>query len=125
VLDDIKGSVRIAAMGLCRVLTNISVRLVEAASESSTKNAENTLKIVLPFLLSPSGLENPSKEVQIFAVDTLLKLLKAGGDTLRPFISNLVERLISLLTTFEPAEVNYLHLNAAKYNTTEEKVSTA
>jgi proteasome component ECM29 len=44
------------------------------------------------------------------------------GQTLRPFIPNLVERLLGLFSTLEPEEVNYLHLNASKYNTTEEEI---
>ncbi|KAI6916232.1 ARM repeat-containing protein, partial [Hortaea werneckii] len=122
VLDDIKESVRAAAASLARVLTGVLTRALEA-DHSSTRNAAAMLKHVLPFILSPSGMESGAQEVQAFAVHTLLEIVKkSSGGTLRPFIPELVERLIGCLSTFEPEAVNYLHLNASKYNLTEQKI---
>lgn len=122
VLDDIKESVRAAAASLARTLTGVLTRALEA-DHSSTKNASTMLKHVLPFLLSPSGMESSAKEVQAFAVHTLLEVIKkSNASTLRPFIPELVERLIGLLSSLEPEAVNYIHLNASKYNLTEQKI---
>ena len=73
----------------------------------------------------PRGLESPAKEVQKFAYDTVLKLIKSGGKNLLPFIPSLVEQILGLLSTLEPDFINYIHLNAAKYDTTEEKIDEA
>ncbi|KAF2810350.1 ARM repeat-containing protein [Mytilinidion resinicola] len=122
VLDDIKESVRAAAASLARVLTGILTRSLEAG-DSSTKNASAMLERVLPFLLSTSGLESSAEEVRAFALHTLLQIIKkSNGKTLRPFIPDLVERLLGLLSALEPEAVNYIHLNAAKYNLTEQKL---
>jgi proteasome component ECM29 len=122
VLDDIKESVRAAAGSLARTLTGVLTRALEA-DHSSTKNASAMLKHVLPFLLSPSGMESSAQDVQMFSVHTLLEIIKkANGATIRPFIPELVERLIGLLSSLEPEAVNYVHLNAAKYNLTEQKI---
>nr|POE48406.1 proteasome component ecm29 [Quercus suber] len=122
VLDDIKETVRAAAASLARTLTGVLTRTLEA-DHSATKNAAAMLKHVLPFLLSPSGLESSAKEVQAFSVQTLLEIIKkSNGKTLRPFIPELVERLLGLLSSLEPEAVNYVHLNAAKYNLTEQKI---
>jgi proteasome component ECM29 len=68
-------------------------------------------------------MESSAKEVQAFSVHTLLEIIKkANGSTLRPFIPELVERLIGLLSSLEPEAVNYIHLNASKYNLTEQKI---
>jgi proteasome component ECM29 len=123
VLDDIKGSVRKAAESLCQVLTGILIRQLEEGI--SSKNAQAGLKEVMPFLFSPRGLESPAKEVQKFAYDTVLKLIKSGGKNLLPFIPSLVEQILGLLSTLEPDFINYIHLNAAKYETTEEKIDEA
>jgi proteasome component ECM29 len=123
VLDDIKGSVRKAAETLCQVLTGILVRQLEAGS--SSKSSQTMLKEVMPFLFSTRGLESPSKEVQAFAYDTVLKLVKSGGKTLLPFIPSLIEQILGLLSTLEPDFINYLHMNAAKYDTTQEKIDEA
>ncbi|TLD39235.1 Tryptophan-tRNA ligase [Venturia nashicola] len=122
VMDDIKDSVRVAAASLARVLTGILVRSLEAG-ESSAKSADGMLKNVLPFLLSGSGLESSAKDVQGFALHTLLQIIKKGsGKILRPFIPELIERMLGLLSTLEPEAINYIHLNASKYNLTEEKI---
>ncbi|GIZ49370.1 hypothetical protein CKM354_001240000 [Cercospora kikuchii] len=122
VLDDIKESVRAAAASLARTLTGVLTRALEA-DHSSTKNASAMLKHVLPFLLSPSGMESSAKETQMFSVHTLLEIIKkANGATLRLFIPELVERLIGLLSSLEPEAVNYVHMNASKYNLTEQKI---
>ena len=122
VMDDIKGTVRIAAFALARVLTGILTKSLEAGSGSS-KNAEALLQRVIPFLLSESGIESSAKEVQVFAIVTLLDIIKkSGAKTLRPHIPELIERLLGLHSSLEPEAVNYLHLNASKYNTTETEI---
>ncbi|THY96863.1 ARM repeat-containing protein [Aureobasidium pullulans] len=122
VLDDIKESVRAAAASLARVLTGILTRSLEADTMAS-KNAAVLLKNVLPFLMSTSGIESSAEEVQSFSLHTLLEIIKkASGKILRPFIPELVERLVGLLSILEPQAVNYLHLNASKYNLTEQKI---
>lgn len=124
VLDDIKDSVRVAAASLARVLTNILTRSLESSNPS--KSAGAMLTHVIPFILSTSGLESRAAEVQGFALDTLLQIVKrSSGKALRPFIPELVERLAGLLSTLEPEAVNYLHLNASKYNLTEQKIDDA
>ncbi|KAI9800620.1 MAG: proteasome component M29 [Piccolia ochrophora] len=123
VLDDIKESVRGAAMGFCRVLTTTLVRAVE--SDAPSRKADAMLKDVMPFLMSTSGIEASAKEVQAFALDTILRLAKTSTKALRPHVPALIERLLGLLSTLEHEAVNYLHLNAAKYNLTEEKIDAA
>ncbi len=125
VCDDIKESVRSAAMALARVLTGILTRGLEAG-EASARSADKMLKQVLPFLLSPSGLESGAPDVQDFARKTLLKIIKSSnGRTLRPFIPDLVGRLLALLSSIEPEMVNYLHLNAEKYGLTAQELDDA
>ena len=123
VMDDIKGSVRDAALALSMALTGILVRQVETGT--SSKHAQAMLKEVLPFLLSGQGMESSAKEVRAFATVTVLKLIKSGGKALLPFIPELVEQLLGLLSTFEMEGVDYLYLNAANYNLTEEKIDSA
>jgi len=122
VMDDVKSSVRDAAMSLARVLTSILVRSLEAGDSSAT-SAELMLKNVLPFLVSPSGLESSAADVQGFALQTLLQLIKkANGKSLRSFVPELIERLLGLLSSLEPQAVNYVHLNADKYGMTAQQI---
>ncbi|PNS20516.1 hypothetical protein CAC42_5966 [Sphaceloma murrayae] len=121
VLDDIKESVRTAAAGLARTLTGILTRTLE--SDAAGAKANRMLTLVLPFLLSPSGLESGAKEVQVFAITSLLDIVKkASAVALRPFIPELVERLLGLIGSLEHEAVEYIRLNAKKYDVTEQKI---
>ena len=107
-------------MSLARVLTSILTRSLEGGSSNS---ANAMLKQVLPFLLSPSGLESPTKEVQGFALFTLLKIIKSAQEKqLRGFLVDLLGRLITLLSSLEPQEINFIHLNADKYDLTTQQI---
>ncbi|KAI1007957.1 Proteasome component [Podosphaera aphanis] len=112
-LDDIKGSVREAAQSLSIALTNILVRQVEAGT--TPKHAHSMLKHVLPFLISEQGMESSAQDVRIFATVTVIKLIKSGGKSLLPFVPDLIEKLLGLLSTIEPEEINYLYQRAAEH----------
>jgi proteasome component ECM29 len=122
VLDDIKETVRVAAAALARVLTSILTRSLEAG-DASIKSATIQLQRVIPFLFSTSGLESSAEEVRLFSVNTVLQIVKkSNAKTLNPHVPDLVERLLGLLSSLEPEAVNYIHMNASKYNLTEQKI---
>lgn len=56
-------------------------------------------------------------------IDTLLKVVKSAGEKLRPWIPDLLHKMLVLLAEVEPEAVNYLIMNADKYKTTGEDVS--
>ena len=125
VCDDIKESVRTAAMSLARVLTGILTRALEAG-DSSARMADRMLKQVLPFLLSIQGLESGAPEVQEFSRKTVLQIIKkSNGKTLRPFVPEIVGRLLALLSSIEPEMINYLHMNAETFGVTKQEVDDA
>lgn len=59
-------------------------------------------------------------KAQLTGMDTgtLLQLVKTGGKVVLPYVPSLVDKFVALLSSLEPEAVNYLHLNAEKYNTT-------
>lgn len=123
--DDIKESVRTAAMALARVLVGILTRGLEAA-DSSTRSSGAMLKDVLPFLLGPSGLESPAQDVQAFSLSSLLQIVKKSNQAvLRPFIPDLVGRLILLLSSLEPEGIEYIRLRAEHYGVTGQQIDDA
>ena len=121
VLDDIKETVRIAAMTLCRTLTNLLIRNLEVG-EGTTKRAIKMLEHAMPFLLRQ--LESgAAKEVQEYAIITLLQVVKKSpSKALRPFAPVVLETLVNSLSSLEHESINYLHLNADKYGLTAEKL---
>lgn len=121
VLDDVKESVRVAAMKLCRTLTNMLLRNLEVG-EGTTKRATTMLKHAVPFLLEQ--MENGgAKEVQQYAIVTLLDIVKKGPPrSLQQYAPLILEKLVNSLSSLEHESINYLHLNAEKYGLTAEKL---
>lgn len=105
VLDDVKGSVREAALRLCMALSTGLVRQLEDGNHSAAAKA--MMKEALPFLLSDKGIESSVQDVQSFATITVMKIAKQGGTSLRPFIADMVPQLLGLLSTIEPEQINY------------------
>ena len=121
VLDDIKETVRFAAMTLCRTLTNLLIRNLEVG-EGTTVRAKKLLEQAVPFLLRQ--LESgAAKEVQQYAIITVLQVVKkAPPKALRPFAPVMLETLVESLSSLEHEGVNYIHLNAHNYGVTAEKL---
>lgn len=62
-----KGSVRLAAEKLCKVLIAGSVRMV-GSTESSDKEKQEILEVLMRFLVGRQGLEADAQETQLFAL---------------------------------------------------------
>lgn len=110
VLDDVKGSVREAALRLCMTLSNILVRQLRDGSHSAATRA--MMREALHFLLSDKGVESSVEEVRVFATLTVIKIAKHGGKSLEPVIADVVPRLLGLLSTIEPEQINYHYQRA-------------
>ena len=112
-------------MNLVRALTGTLTRTLQAG-EFSSRNAVAMLEKVIPFLLSPSGLDSNVQELQSSALHTLLEIIKnSRSTTLRPFIPNIVCHLLALLSSVEPGILNYAHLNADNYNIKRDELDDA
>ncbi|KAK2612789.1 proteasome component M29 [Conoideocrella luteorostrata] len=112
VLDDVKGSVREAALRLCMVLSNSLVRQLEEGNHASAAKA--MMQEAVPFLLSEKGVESSVQDVQLFATITIMKIAKNGGNILKPFISSIISQLLGLLSTIEPEQINYAYQRAGE-----------
>ncbi|KHN98933.1 proteasome component ECM29 [Metarhizium album ARSEF 1941] len=110
VLDDVKGSVREAASRLCMALSNGLVRQLEEGNHAVAAKA--MMQEALPFLLSDKGIESTVQDVQLFATVTVMKIAKHGGNALKPFIPDMIPRLLGLLSTIEPQQINYAYQRA-------------
>lgn len=116
---------RSAAMALAKILVGILTRGLEAG-DSSTKSAGAMLEHVLPFLLSPSGLESPAQDVQSFSLSAIFQIIKKSDKAvLRPFVPDLVGRLILLLSSLEPEGIEYIRLRAEQYGVTGQQIDDA
>ncbi|KAJ5723018.1 hypothetical protein N7488_001053, partial [Penicillium malachiteum] len=120
-LDDIKESVRVAALKLCQTITNSVIRTLETSG--TEKRAGTLLNSAIPFLLSDTGLDSSVEEVRGYAIGALVQIIKkSSGTLLRPFVPNILEKFLSSLSSLEPQAVNYVHLNADKYGLTGQEI---
>ncbi|KAL2007106.1 hypothetical protein VTN00DRAFT_8544 [Thermoascus crustaceus] len=118
VMDDIKETVRAAALRLCQTIINMVIRHLETG-EAGSKRAKAMLGHVVPFLLGHEGMESSAQEVQAYAVATLIQISKKSpAVVLRPFVPQILEKFLGSLSSLEPQAVNYIHLNADKYGLT-------
>ena len=120
-LDDIKESVRVAALKLCQTITNSVIRTLETSG--TEKRAGPLLNSAIPFLLSDKGLDSSVEDVRGYAIGALVQIIKkSSGTLLRPFVPTILEKFLSSLSSLEPQAVNYVHLNASKYGLTGQEI---
>ena len=121
VVDDIKETVRVAALALCRTLVNLLIRNLEVG-DGMSRRAGIMLDHAFDFLLKQFSAGG-SQEVQMYAVSSLLEIVnKCPLKALRKYAPSLLENLIISLSSLEHESVNYLHLNADKYGLTADKL---
>ncbi|KAJ5172303.1 hypothetical protein N7492_004896 [Penicillium capsulatum] len=120
-LDDIKESVRTAALKLCQTITNSVIRTLETSGNE--KRAGTLLQSAIPFLLSDRGLDSSVEEVRGYAIGALVQIIKkSSGGVLRPYVPTILEKFLGSLSSLEPQAVNYVHLNADKYGLTSQEI---
>lgn len=118
VMDDIKDSVRKEGNALTKYLATSMVRTI-SSSETSSRSTERSKKVLshlIPFLLGQNGLLSDAEDIRSFAFQIILNLCKESSIALKPYVSEMVEKLTVLMSTIEPQVINYLTLNADKYN---------
>lgn len=118
--DDIKDSVRKAALSSCKTLTSITLRNCSDTCSNKTLSGR-LVGTMVPFLLN-SGLGSMSEDVRNLSLGTILKLCKQGGALLKPHITDIVYSLLEALSSIEPQMMNYLSFHTDKYNITQEQL---
>lgn len=116
-MDDIKESVRKEGNQVCKSLARGLARTADQSTgKTSTEKASEILNKLIPFFLGNKGLLSDAEDVREFSLETILHLCKVGGKAIKPHIPGLLQTFVELMSTLEPEVVNYLVLNADKYN---------
>ena len=98
-LDDVKETVRKAALSAWRSVCGAAIRLSDTAN-APAEQAHAVLSLVLPLLLE-SGLTHNAAEVRALTAKQILKLCEGGGKHLAPFTAQLVPALLENLSVLE------------------------
>ncbi|ODV86213.1 hypothetical protein CANARDRAFT_211632 [[Candida] arabinofermentans NRRL YB-2248] len=123
-MDDIKDSVRKEGNSLTRYMATTMVTRISNANSENASKSNGILQQLIPFLLGSNGLLSESEDVKTFAFDTILKISRTSSLALKPFVCEMIEQMIVLMSSIEPQVINYLTLNADKYNMKSEDIDS-
>uniref|UniRef100_A0A0E0BNM0 Uncharacterized protein n=1 Tax=Oryza glumipatula TaxID=40148 RepID=A0A0E0BNM0_9ORYZ len=121
-MDDIKETVRNAGDSLCRVVSLLTVRLCDVSLTTSS-DANETMNIVLPYLLS-EGILSKVSSVQKASISLVMKLAKGAGPALKPHLSELVSCMLECLSSLEDQRLNYVEMHAGNAGIQTEKLES-
>ncbi|CAD6258432.1 unnamed protein product [Miscanthus lutarioriparius] len=121
-MDDIKETVRTAGDSLCRAVSSLTIRLCDI-SLTSTSDANETMNIVLPYLLS-EGILSKVPSVQKAAISLVMKLAKGAGPALRPHLPELVSCMLECLSSLEDQRLNYVEMHAGNVGIRTDKLES-
>ncbi|EEB05129.1 proteasome component [Schizosaccharomyces japonicus yFS275] len=127
-MDDIKESVRISAVPLCKMLVRSLLNSIEETSVNRTdagiKRGTEILNVALPFFID-QGNNSTAKEVNAFAYDTVTKLVKTKSPSLSPFVPELAEALLGYLTKYESQVASFLDFHTKTYGIEQSQLDAA
>ncbi|GIL84022.1 hypothetical protein Vretifemale_12732, partial [Volvox reticuliferus] len=123
-LDDIKDSVRRAALSLARTVRGLTLRLADPA-HTPAKDCSSAVAVVMPVLLE-QGLMSNVAEVRALAVEMLGLVSKtAPPPALRPLLPALVPALLEALSSLEDVRLNYVEQHAERLGLDSERLEGA
>ncbi|GFR47108.1 hypothetical protein Agub_g8793, partial [Astrephomene gubernaculifera] len=123
-MDDIKDSVRRAAVSLSRTVRGLTLRLADPA-HTSAKDCTAAVSEVLPVLLG-QGLTSSVAEVRGLSVEVLSLLSRSAPPAaLRPLLGAMVPALLEALSNMEDARLNYVEQHAERWGLDAERLEGA
>jgi len=120
VLDDVRDSTRLAALGYVKVLSDQILRACDPA-ESSQERVIECAAIMLPVLMD-RGLVAPTPEGRGVALGLLVRIIKAAKNMLEPWLPRLVSVLVEAMSALEPQTLQYMSFHTARLHISEEEL---
>lgn len=122
VLDDVRDSTRIAAVGLMKALSDQVTRACSPEeSGSSSAIVDDAVAFILPILLD-KGLVAPSQEARGFTLGVLVKLIKSSRYALKEWLVRLVAVLVESMSALEPKTLQYMQFHTARLQINDEEL---
>lgn len=122
VLDDIRDSTRLAAVGYMKVLSDQVLRACNP-EESGTCSVivDDAVSFIMPILLD-KGLLAPSPEGRGFTLGVLVKLIKSSRAALKEWLVRLVAVLVESMSALEPKTLQYMQFHTARLHINDEEL---
>ena len=122
VLDDIRDSTRLAAVGYMKVLSDQVLRACSPdESGSSSLIVDDAVSFIMPILLD-KGLLAPSPEGRGFTLGVLVKLIKSSRAALKEWLVRLVSVLVESMSALEPKTLQYMQFHTARLQINDEEL---
>jgi hypothetical protein len=122
VLDDVRDSTRIAAIGFMKVLSDQVLRACNQTESGSTAAVvDEAIALIMPILLD-KGLGAPSQEVRGFTLGVLVKLIKSSRSSLKEWLVRLVAVLVECMSAMEPKTLQYMQFHTARLQISDEEL---
>ena len=122
VLDDVRDSTRIAAIGFMKVLSDQVLRACNQEESGSTSAVvDDAIALIMPILLD-KGLVAPSQEVRGFTLGVLVKLIKSSRSSLKEWLVRLVAVLVECMSAMEPKTLQYMQFHTARLQISDEEL---
>ena len=105
-LDDVRDSCRVAAMGTMKSLVDCILRVCDQSVSSAFNSAQclEIIEFLVPKLLS-QGLISSSMEGKGFSLGVLAKLIKLCRYLLRTWLPRIISILVECMSAFEPGNL--------------------
>jgi proteasome component ECM29 len=103
-LDDVKESVREAALGTCKKLGRVSILLCKQREDST--HARAAMAVLLPVLVD-TGLLSSVDTVREASLGIMLELIDEAGDAVQPHAVSLILLFLEALSGLESPLLNY------------------
>ncbi|KAG2386134.1 hypothetical protein C9374_002580 [Naegleria lovaniensis] len=123
VTDDIKDTCRKAANSALQRLSAFAIKSCNPTYTSKRENVSRALSIVIPLLLH-EGLLFPFKDVVYVSLSTLKEVVHVSVQYIKPHIYDIISTILQQMSVLEPAEFNYLQMNAERYGISVEQLES-
>lgn len=121
--DDIKESVRLAALSALRSLGTLMLRFCDP-DHTQEKFASDALDLSLKYLLQ-EGLLSQADEVKRWSIAQIQKIVLASKHLLKPHVGAVTSTILEGMSALENQALNYLSFHTETYAITQEQLETA
>ena len=123
VLDDIRDSVRVAALGFMKTLADHLVRACDCSKglELATEPIDVTVASILPILID-KGILSTSAEGKGFSFGVLREIIKSAQSSLKGWLPRLISVTTEGMSALEPKTLQYMSFHTVRLDISDKEL---
>ena len=119
VLDDVRDTTRVAAIGFLKVLSELVLRACNP--EESPSTVDDCVEIILPILLD-KGLVASTPECRGCSLGIIVRIVKVARASLKDWLVRLIAVLVESMSALEPKTMQYMSFHTTRLNISDEEL---